>query len=61
MVPLGRFLSITCHPKATRTYISFKGMILRLSKEKYAKNLAVFRCYYDPSVNCNYTLTTFMY
>ena len=56
MVPLHRFLRITCHPKATRTYLSFKGMILRLRRvlrlrrEKYGKTLAVFRCY-DLSAN----------
>ena len=60
VVPLRRFLRITCHPKATRTYLSFKGMILRLRQEKYGKNLAVFRCYYL-SANCNYTLTTFKF
>ena len=60
VVPLRRFLRITCHPKATRTYLSFKGMILRLRQEKCGKNLVVFLCY-DLSANCNYTLTTFMY
>ena len=60
VVPLRRFLRITCHPKATRTYLSFKGMILRLRQEKYGKNLAVFPCY-DLSANFNYTLTTFKF
>ena len=59
MVPPRRFLSITYHPKATRTCISFKGIILRLRQEKYGNHLAVFRCY-DLS-NCNYTIITFMY
>ena len=58
MVPLHRFLSITYHPKATRTYILFKGMILQLRQEKYGKNLALFRCY-GLLANCSYTLTTF--
>ena len=60
VVPLRRFLRITCHPKATKTYLSFKQMMLWLRQEKYGKNLAVFRCY-DLSANCNHTLTTFMY
>ena len=55
--PLCRFLSTPS--EATRTYISFKGMILRL-QEKYGKNLAAFLLRPVDKLY-NYTLTTFVF